>query len=353
MRPLLEADESGIRCSCGGFWVDPWRPVETAIVTHAHADHARPGSGTYHAAGAGRTLLERRLAGERVVYHEYAEPFRVGDAVVSLHPAGHVLGSAQVRVEPAGGGPVWVAAGDYKRAPDPTCAPFEPIACDGFISEATFALPAYRWDPPARVFAEILDWWAANRERDRVSVLFSYALGKAQRVLAGLLQEVERRTWDLGEHTVLTHGATASLVEAYREAGVRMLPTRLVSDVPEERGGKAYRGSLVLAPPSAAGSSWMRRFGPASGVDTSFVSGWMRIRGVRRRRGYDRGFILSDHADWPDLVRTIDEVGARTVLVTHGSSETLSRFLRETRDIDARVLETAYAAEGDDAGAEA
>lgn len=338
---LLHADDRGIHCPLGGFWIDPWKHVEQAVVTHAHADHARPGSASYHAAAASRPLLELRLPGEHITYHEYAEPFRVGDVTVSLHPAGHVLGSAQVRVEPVGGGPVWVAAGDYKRAEDPTCAPFEVIRCDGFITEATFALPAYRWESAADVAATIMDWWLHNREQARVSAIFCYALGKTQRVLAELRRVVDRRGLDPDAHRVRTHGATQRVVDAYRGAGIPMLTTNPVTDAEDD-------ADLVIAPPSAAGSPWMRRFGPSSRVDTAFVSGWMRIRGVRRRRGYDRGFVISDHADFDDLVRTVDETGATTVLATHGYSDTLARFLRESRAIDARVLQTSFETEETD-----
>lgn len=340
MTALLHADDRGIHCPLGPFWIDPWKPVPCAVVTHAHADHARPGAAVYHAASTARPLMERRLPGEDIIYHDEGEPFRIGDATVSLHPAGHILGSVQVRVEPIGGGPVWVAAGDYKRADDPTCAPFELVRCDGFITEATFALPAYRWEPASDVADAMLDWWLANRQAGRIGVLFCYALGKAQRVLAELHRAVLRQGLAPADHIVRTHGATERLVEAYRECAIDMLPTAPVAD-------DDPRADLVMAPPAAAGSPWMKRWGTRA--DTAFVSGWMRIRGVRRRRGYDRGFVLSDHADWPDLIRTIDDTGATTVLATHGNSDTLARFVRESRQIDARVLQTPFDADEPDA----
>jgi putative mRNA 3-end processing factor len=298
------------------------------VITHAHGDHLRGGSDQYFVSRPGAGLARRRLPPEaRVQVLDYGEPVAFGDVRVSLHPAGHVLGSAQVRVEHAG--EVWVVSGDYKRDPDPTCAPFEVVPCDVFISEATFALPVYRWTPTATVAAEIHAWWLANRERGLASVLFAYALGKAQRVLAELAA--------LTHEPVYVHGAVASLVEAYREAGVAMLPTL----APEATRRAGYAGALVLAPPSAAGSTWMRRFGEAA---TGFCSGWMRVRGDRRRRGYDRGFVLSDHADWPSLLRTFRETGARRILLTHGHTETMCRYLRE-QGIDAAALATDYGAE--------
>lgn len=325
---LVTVNAGGLYCPAGDFYIDPWRPAPRAVITHAHGDHLRAGSDEYLLARPGLSLARRRLPPEaRVRALEYGEPVMLGGVRVSLHPAGHVLGSAQVRLEH--GGETWVVSGDYKRDPDPTCAPFEVVPCDVFISEATFALPVYRWTPTAAVAAEIHAWWMANRERGLASVLFAYALGKAQRVLAELAA--------LTQEPVYVHGAVASLVEAYREAGVAMLPTL----APEATRRASYAGALVLAPPSAAGSTWMRRFGEAA---TGFCSGWMRVRGDRRRRGYDRGFVLSDHADWPSLLRTFRDTGARRILLTHGHTETMCRYLRE-QGIDAAALATDYGAE--------
>lgn len=324
MQPaLLEVDARGIGCPRGGFHVDPWRPVERAVVTHAHSDHARPGSAWYLAAEAAVPLLRRRLPeGVPIQGVPWGETVSLDGARVSFHPAGHVLGSAQVRVE--AGGEVWVVSGDYKRRTDPTCERFEVVPCHGFVTEATFALPVYRWPDPDRVADEILAWWDENREAGRASVLFCYALGKAQR----LLGELGRRT----DRPALLHGALVSMVEAYREAGISMLPTEVL----EDRERDALSGALVLAPPSARRSPWMRRFREAR---TAFASGWMRVRGTRRGRGVDRGFVLSDHADWDALVGTVAETGAETVWTTHGFREPLARFLREERGLAARALE--------------
>ncbi|HEV2843917.1 MAG TPA: ligase-associated DNA damage response exonuclease, partial [Thermoanaerobaculia bacterium] len=250
---------------------------------------------------------------------------------VSFHPAGHVFGSAQIRLEHRG--EVWVVTGDYKLYPDPTCRPFEPVRCHTFITEATFALPIYRWDPTGEVAREVLAWWDANREAGRASVLFCYALGKAQRLLGELARLTDR--------AVFVHGSVEPLNECYRQAGVSMLPTRTVSETARE---KSFAGELILAPPSAGGSTWMRRFGDAS---TAFASGWMRVRGTRRRRGFDRGFVLSDHIDWPDLLRTLEETGAERVLTTHGYAEPLARYLRE-RGQAAGTLATPFQGETED-----
>jgi putative mRNA 3-end processing factor len=328
---LVFADAAGLLCPAGGFHVDPWGPAELAVVTHAHADHARPGCGSYLCAEPSVPLLRKRLGPEASVRGiPYGERLALGAAHVSLHPAGHVLGSAQVRIEGDAG--VWVVSGDYKRAADPTCAPFEVVRCDVFVTEATFGLPIYRWDEPAAIVQQIHAWWEANRTAGRASVLFCYALGKAQRILAELTQFTDR--------AVLTHGAVESLAALYREAGCHMLPTE---HVPDEARGKALAGALVLAPPAAAGRAWMRRFGSA---ETALASGWMLVRGTRRRLGHDRGFALSDHADWPALLRTIDETGARRVMVTHGYSEELARFLREHGRV-ADAVRTTYEGEAD------
>ncbi len=332
MTALVRATPPGLLCEAGGFHLDPSGPAALGVITHVHGDHLQAGSERYLCAAPSVPFVRKRLGPDtRVDGVPYGEPIRLGGVHVSFHPAGHVLGSAQVRIE--SGGEVWVVSGDYKRAPDPTCAPFEVVPCDVFVTEATFALPIYRWEEPAAVIAQIFDWWSANREAGVASVLFCYAMGKAQRILAELAVLTDR--------PVLVHGAVEGLVELYRAAGVRMLPTLKVSETAK---GKSFAGELILAPPAAGGSTWMRRFGASR--RTGFASGWMRVRGTRRRKGVDRGFALSDHADWPALLRTIEETGARRVLVTHGYADELSRYLGE-RGVAAEALPTAYQGEGD------
>jgi putative mRNA 3-end processing factor len=327
-RPVLELRPEGLYCPAGDFHVDPWRPVRRAVITHAHGDHARTGSGEYHAADPCVPLLRWRLGDVALQGHAYGEAFALGAARVSLHPAGHILGSAQVRVETDAG--VWVVSGDYKRDPDPTCAPFEVVPCDTFITEATFGLPVYRWRPASAVAREILDWWDGARAAGQTCVLFAYALGKAQRLLAELAALTDRR--------VLLHGAMAVPVGIYRDAGVRLLPTEAVL---EQARGVDFAGELVLAPPSAAGSPWMRRFKRPT---TGFASGWMRLRGNRRRNNYDRGFVVSDHADWPSLLRTIEDTGAARVLATHGNTDAIVHYLGE-RGVAAETLRTEFGGE--------
>lgn len=328
---LVAPSASGLHCAAGGFHVDPWGSVEHAVLTHGHGDHARPGSARYYCAAPGAPVLARRFGpAAEIIAVPYGEPFRRGEATVSFHPSGHVLGGAQVRIEAAG--EVWVLSGDYKRAPDPTCAPFEVVPCDVFVTEATFALPVFRWAETREVVAQVHEWWTEARAAGRPCVLFAYALGKAPRLLA------ELRAFT--EEPVYTHGAIEAMVEIYRAAGVPMLETR---PVPDRKRREPLAGALVLAPLSASGTPWMRRF---PGATTGFASGLMQIRGTRRRKGYDRGFVLSDHADWPQLLRTIEDTGARRVLATHGYTHVLARYLRE-RGIAADVLEAPYAGEAD------
>lgn len=327
---LIELRVEGLYCPAGGFHIDPMRPVAEAVITHAHGDHARSGSGHYRAASVGLDILAERIGvGAPMTPLQYGERTRIGDAVVSLHPAGHILGSSQVRIEV--GGRVCVVSGDYKRAADPTCLPFEVVPCDVFVTEATFGLPVYRWPPMTEVIEQMLAWWDDCRERAIPAVLCCYALGKAQRIMAELATRTDR--------PIHLHGAMLRLTERYREAGIRMLPGTPVGESPR---GRDFAGELVIAPPSAAGSPWMRRFGNAS---IGFASGWMQVRGNRRRRGWDRGFVVSDHADWPALIDTIKATGARRVLPTHGNTDALVAYLCEL-GLDAEALRADYA--GDD-----
>ncbi len=329
---MLIESPSGLFCPAGGVYVDPWGPVDRALITHVHGDHARPGSQAYLCAEPSRRLLERRLGPDvRIEALPYGEAITLGDVRVSFHPAGHILGSAQIRFELLrGAGGVWVVGGDYKRAADPTCTAFEPVACDTFVTESTFGLPIYRWDPTETVVAEILEWWEENRRNRRTSVLFCYTAGKAQRILAELARVTDRPAF--------VHGAMSSNIEAYRDAGVHMLATEPVTEQPK---GRKFAGELVLAPLSARGTPWMRRLGEHS---DAFASGLMRVRGVRRQRSFDRGFVLSDHADWPALLQTIAETGAARVYATHGHAEPLARYLRE-QGLDAGVMRTAWEGE--------
>ncbi len=305
------------------------------MVTHAHADHASAGSRSYLTARAGESLLRARVGPEPTIETlDYGAAVSINSVRVSLHPAGHILGSAQVRLE--SGGDIWVVSGDYKLDPDPTCAAFEPLACGTFVTESTFGLPIYRWPAEKEVFAGIGAWWAANQKAGKASLLFAYSLGKAQRVLAGL---------DPAAGPIYTHGAVENFCRLYREAGIRLAPTTHAAAAPA---ATEWSQALILAPPSANGSPWARRFGP---VSTGFVSGWMRIRGARRRRSLDRGFVLSDHADWAGLNAAIASSGASRIWVTHGYRAPLVEWLRQ-QGREAQVIDTRFEGEQDETGAE-
>lgn len=327
---LVVARPEGLYCPPGDFYIDPWKPVARAVITHGHGDHARSGNGHYLTATPGAGVLRARLGDVPLQTLDYGEALLHNGVRISLHPAGHVLGSAQVRLEHQG--QVWVASGDYKTEADGTCAPFEPVRCHCFITESTFGLPIYRWQPQAQVMDQVRQWWQANRDAGRASVLFSYAFGKAQRLLHGLADE---------PGPILVHGAVEPLNRVYREAGVRLAATRYAGEL--KRNDPLLREALVIAPPSAAGSIWMRRFGDYS---DAFASGWMLLRGARRRRGVDRGFVLSDHADWPGLLWAVQQSGAERVFVTHGSVPVLVRYLRE-QGLDAQGFSTEYGDEDD------
>ena len=326
---MLTETAAGLYCPSGDFYIDPWAPVARAVITHAHGDHARPGSTAYLCAADCAPLLARRFGPSTLVEPQpYGTTITMGSVRVSFHPAGHIRGSAQVRIEGAEG--TWVVTGDFKRAADPTCAPFEPVRCNTFVTESTFGLPIYRWDPTDTVMRQMITWWDENRTRGLASVLFCYTIGKAQRVLAELTKYTDR--------PVLVHGMMLPMIDAYRSGGVHMLPTSALIERPR---GSSVAGELVVAPLSARGTPWMRRLGDLS---DAFVSGLMRVRGVRRQRAYDRGFVLSDHADWPDLITTIEETGASRVLATHGHAEPLARYLA-SRGLESGVMRTAWEGE--------
>ncbi len=334
---LLRLTDAGLFCPAGDFYVDPWQPVPRAVITHAHADHLCWGCDLYLVAEEGAALVRLRLSrsptASVVRPWPYGEPISINGVRVSFHPSGHILGSAQVRVEHRG--QVWVVSGDYKTEPDPTCAPFELVRCHVFVTESTFGLPVYRWRPQGEIFAEINAWWQENAAQGRASVLFGYALGKAQRLLAGV---------DASIGPIFVHGAVASVNSVY-PSGIPLPDARYVGNVSD---AQAFNGALIIAPPSANGTSWMRRFGEFS---SAFASGWMQIRGARRRRAVDRGFVLSDHADWPSLIRVVRETGAARVWVTHGYNGVLARWLTG-QGIAAQAIETRFQGERDDLAVE-
>jgi putative mRNA 3-end processing factor len=328
---LLERTESGLYCRAGNFFIDPWQPVDRAVITHAHADHARRGSKKYLASESSRNLLQTRLGAEiQMQTLAYGEAIDLNGLKLSLHPAGHILGSSQIRMEHKG--EVWVVTGDFKIEPDATCAAFEQLKCHTLVTESTFGLPIFRWLPQHEIFQDINLWWKKNRRQGKTSVLFAYALGKAQRILAGL---------DLSIGPILTHGAVENVTQCYRISGVSLPATQYLGEI---NPADDYWGALVIAPPAADSPAWIRKF---PRISRAFASGWMQIRGNRRRRGLDRGFVLSDHVDWNGLMDTIMASGAETVWVTHGYAAELVRWLQE-KGLNAAAVATQFSAEVED-----
>ena len=334
---LIVQRPQGLYCPPGDFYIDPWRPVPRAVITHAHADHARRGHGAYLATAVSAGVLRARLGDIRLQGLAYGETVVLNGVNVSLHPAGHVLGSAQVRLEHRG--QVWVASGDYfvsgiEGDHNPSCTPFEPVPCHTFITESTFGLPLYRWAAQAEVVAQVNAWWAANAAAGRPSLLMAYSFGKAQRLLAMV-------DADIGP--IAVHGAVEPVNQAYREAGVPLPPTRVLPPEDRKRGAAAtdrawLAQALVVAPPSVHASAWAGRLGDFS---DAFASGWMALRGARRRQGVDRGFVLSDHADWPGLQKAIAATGAQRVIVTHGFEAVMVRWLQQ-QGLQADSFHTEY-----------
>ena len=307
---MLTLTKKGLYCAAGDFYIDPKCAVDRAVVTHAHSDHARKGSRQYYCVKSGVGLLRARLGQHiNVSQHGYRETFQIGNVRLSFHSAGHILGSCQVRLEY--GGEVWVASGDYKREPDPTCEPFEPVECDVFVTEATFGTPAFRWPKGRDLGKEIFDWWTANSERGINSVLFAYSLGKTQRVLGALAPFAKK--------PIYCNPDARELNDCYAKQGIRLSETKCLRQVPK---GQILRGELILTSHSLLKAELASNVG--ENYRTGFASGWM----ANRRHSYDKGFLMSDHADWDDLVQTIVESRARRVYVQHRGHGALVKHLR-------------------------
>lgn len=325
MPELLEVRPEGIYCSQGGFFVDPWRPVAKAVITHAHSDHARPGMQHYlahhHTVPILRLRLGEHISATGVGYGEVTE---INGVKISLHPAGHIIGSAQVKIEYRG--EIWVVSGDYKTTNDGYCEPFESVACHTFITESTFGLPIFSWKPQTELFDSLNAWWKQNQSEGKTSMVLCYSLGKAQRVLHGL---------DTGIGKIYTHGSIENTNQCLRNNGHFINETIKVDYYTQK---KDMEGALVLAPPGAVNTPWMKRF---SNVTTASVSGWMAMRGTRRRQNTDFGIPLSDHADWSGLLDAVKSTGAQRVLVTHGYASSFAQYLREL-GLNAQPLSTEF-----------
>lgn len=310
---LLQFTDKGIYCAAANVYIDPWRQVDKAIITHAHSDHARWGMKHYLCHHQSVNLIKTRL-NENISIEgkNYNESFNINGVKFSLHPAGHIIGSAQVRVEYAG--EVWVVSGDYKTEADGTCVPFEPVRCNTFITECTFGLPVYNWKPQAEIINDINSWWQENNAAGVNSVIFAYSLGKAQRIICNVNHSIGK---------IFTHGAVENMNKALRETGI-VIPETI--GITKDTDIKQIKGALIVAPPSADDSPWLKKFQP---YKTAIASGWMALRGARRRRNVDRGFVMSDHADWKGLNEAVNATGCENVIATHGYTEIFTRWLCE------------------------
>lgn len=335
MDELIQKTSHGLYCSQGDFYIDPERPVDRAVITHAHADHARPGSRRYLSAASGETLMRMRMPDDaELQFLRYGESVDLNGVKLSFHPAGHILGSAQVRLERHGR--VAVVTGDYKLDDDDTCESWEPLRCDLLVTESTFGLPVYRWPSSQQTIDAINDWWRDSRDQGKCCLMYGYAVGKSQRLLAGL---------DPTIGPIYTHGAVEKGNDAYRRSGIELPETIHVGSLPAKHD---YRGAMVLAVPSVHGTTWTRRFGR---VSTAMASGWMTVRGARRRRAVDRGFVVSDHVDWPSLLRAVELCEPETVWVTHGYTAAVTRHLTEL-GVNATAVELRPQTEGESMSAD-
>ena len=329
MPDLLQFTDKGIYCPRAGVYIDPWKPVERAIISHGHSDHAYAGHQHYLCTSGAMPVIRHRLYLQDDVIQtlDYGEQQSINGVSFSLHPAGHIPGSAQVRVEFRG--EVWVFSGDYKLQDDGISTFFEPLPCHVFITESTFGLPVYKWKRQDEVFRDINEWWIKNKLEGKTSVITGYTLGKSQRILKNV---------DASIGKIFTHGAVDSINKVMRAQGINLPEAPRVHDgIPKDD----LKGALIICPPSAVGSPWIRRFYPYS---LGVASGWMKLRGTRRRRGADRGFVLSDHADWNDLNMAIRETRAEKVYVTHGYSEIFSHWLN-SQGIESHEVKTRFEGE--------
>ncbi|HTQ66377.1 MAG TPA: ligase-associated DNA damage response exonuclease [Puia sp.] len=321
---LLSFTDKGIYCTQGDFYIDPWSGVKKAIITHAHSDHARWGSEYYLCHHYTLPLLKLRLGDNNYQSVSWGENIFINGVKVSLHPAGHIIGSSQVRVEY--NGEVWVVSGDYKTEDDGLSGSFEVLKCNVFITESTFGLPIYNWKSQQEIFYDIQNWIIKNKKAGKNSMLIAYSLGKAQRLLPCIHAITSE---------IYVHGAIWNTHEALIKAGIQ-LPSvkRIMIDMPKD----SLKETVIIAPPGSDNSPWIKRF---SSYSVGICSGWMQVRGNIRRRNADAGFALSDHADWKGLLEVVSQTNAEKIFVTHGFQSSFSRYLNE-KGIDAAEVKTEF-----------
>ncbi|HVX49009.1 MAG TPA: ligase-associated DNA damage response exonuclease [Chitinophagaceae bacterium] len=330
---LITFTDAGLYCPAGGFYIDPWKPVDKAIITHAHSDHARPGNKYYLCHTLTKPLLQARLGNNNYEAVEWNEPLNINGVKVSLHPAGHIIGSSQVRIEY--NNEVWVVSGDYKVEDDGISGAFEPVKCNVFITESTFGLPVYNWLPQQEIYDNICNWITHNKQHNQASLLIAYSLGKAQRLIKAI-EPLHEKIW--------VHGAIYNMHQALIAAGVTQPGVDYIT--PATPKGD-LKNAIIIAPPGAEGSPWIKRFLP---YELGVCSGWMQVRGNVRRRNVDAGFALSDHADWKGLLQAVKATGAEKVYVTHGFQSAFSRYLAESGTWSAEV-KTEYGSDEEETAA--
>ena len=331
MPNLISFTDKGLFCEAGNFYIDPWKPVEKALITHGHSDHARFGNKYYLCQKFTKPILQLRLGEVSIQTVEWGEKLDLNGVSVSFHPAGHIIGSSQIRLEY--NGEVWVVSGDYKTEDDGISGKFEPIKCNAFITESTFGLPIYCWKPQSEIYSNIINWINKNKETGKTSILISYSLGKSQRVIQAIKETAEN---------IFAHGAVFNMQQTLIDAGWDLQPVvRVTPETPKD----LLKETVVIAPPGAEGTSWMKKFHPYS---LGVCSGWMQVRGNARRRNVDAGFALSDHADWNGLLETVKATGAEKVFVTHGFQAAFSRYLNEEGIAIASEVKTKFGDEDEE-----
>jgi putative mRNA 3-end processing factor len=332
MNNLISFTDKGLYCEKGDFFIDPWKPVDKAIITHSHSDHAYSGHKYYLCHTDTKPILQLRLGENNYQTLNWNEPIYLNSVKVSLHPAGHIIGSSQIRVEC--NGEVWVVSGDYKVEDDGISGKFEPVKCNTFITESTFGLPIYKWKPQQEIYDNIIKWINKNKENGKASIILAYSLGKAQRVLQSIKETTQ---------AIYAHGAIFNMQQMLIDAGWNITEVvRVTPETPKE----LLKGAVVIAPPSADGTSWMKKFMPYS---VGVCSGWMQVRGNARRRNVDAGFALSDHADWDGLLQTVKATGAERIFVTHGFQSAFTRYCNEEQIAIAVEVKTQYGNEEEEA----
>lgn len=325
MANLISFTNKGLFCEKGNFYIDPWKQVDKAIITHGHGDHAYYGHKHYLCHTYTKPILQLRLGDNSYETLDWNQNIFINGVKISLHPAGHIIGSCQVRVEY--NDEVWVFSGDYKVEDDGISGKFEPVKCNTFITESTFGLPIYKWKSQNEIYNNIITWINKNKENGKTSVIIAYSLGKAQRVLQAIKETTQ---------TIYTHGAVYNMQQTLINAGWNLTPVvRVTHETPKE----LLKGAVVIAPPSADGTPWMKKFQPYS---VGVCSGWMQVRGNARRRNVDAGFALSDHADWDGLLQSVKATGAQRLFVTHGFQAAFSRYCNEENIAEAAEVKTQY-----------